>query len=76
MKQLHVTHGQKSNLQSVVVELPGELDTAKLTPAMARRAARIAAGHCNGVTVMDGSVGYIVYSEKRNSHRKVELNDY
>lgn len=71
MKTLTVTHGPKLNPLTVTVELPGELDNARLTPAMARRAARVACGHCNGVRVMDGDTGYIVYSERRNSHRKI-----
>jgi hypothetical protein len=44
---------------------------------MARMAARIATGHCQGVKVMDTEQGrgYILYSDKRNSHRKVEVED-
>ena len=70
-KQLTVTHGPKRNPITVTVELPGEPADAILKPAMARRAARIVAGHEYGVTVMDGDTGYIIYSQRRNSHRKV-----
>lgn len=73
MKTLTVTHGPKHAPQTVVVELPGESADAILKPAMARRAARIACGHEYGVTVMDGSFGYIIYSPARNSHRKIHV---
>lgn len=69
MKNLIVTHGPKANPITVPVQLPGESENARLTPAMARRAARIATGHECGVRVMDGNRGYILYSEKRNSQR-------
>lgn len=72
MKTLTVKYGKD---QITNVQLLGELQNARLTPAMARRAARIAAGHERGVTVIDGNIGYIIYSEKRNSHRKIAIDN-
>lgn len=75
MKQLQVTYGEKRNPITVTIELPGEPPNAKLTPQMARRAARVATGGEKGVVVMDNTTGcgYRLYSEKRNSHRKIEV---
>ena len=76
MKTLTVTHGPKANPTTATVPLMGVLRNSILTPKMARMAARIAAGHCLGVRVMDDEQGrgYILYSGKRNSHRKVEVD--
>lgn len=68
-KQLSVTHGPSGNESHSTVQLNGVSDDEKLTPKMARRAARIACGHSNGVTVTDGEHGYRLY---RNSARKIE----
>ena len=73
MKNLLVTHGPKDNPLTEHVQLLGILSNTRLTPKIARQAARIACGHVQGVRVMDGNTGYILYSEKQNSHRKVEL---
>ena len=68
-KQLTVTHGSTDNRQTAIVELNGVLDTERLTPKMAERAARIACGHRSGVTVQDSNGdGYRLYA---NSARKV-----
>lgn len=56
------------------VELNGVLKSETLTPKLAARAARVAFGHRNGVTVTsnDGH-GYRLYAE---SARKIDLDDY
>jgi hypothetical protein len=46
------------NQPAVTVQLPNVPESAPLTPAIARSAARIAFGHTDGVTVMDGEIGY------------------
>ena len=76
MKQLQVTYGPKGNEQTVTVELPGVAESAPLRPLMARQAARIACGHERGVTVRDevAGVGFRIYSEKSNSHRRLEVS--
>jgi len=69
-KQLSVSHGPRSNLLYTAVELNGVSPDEKLTPKMARRAARVACGHTIQVTVWDNEhdYGYRLY---RNSARKV-----
>lgn len=76
MKTLQVIHGPKDNPTIATVPLMGVLRNSILTPKMARQAARIAAGHCQGVKVMDTEQGrgYILYSDKRNSHRRFEVD--
>ena len=73
MKNLRVTYGPKGDQKTEHVQLLGILSNTKLTPKIARQAARIACGHMQGVRVMDGNIGYILYSEKRNSYRKVNI---
>jgi hypothetical protein len=48
----------KGTQPSVIVELPNVPESAPLTPKLARSAARIAFGHSDGVTVLDGDNGY------------------
>ena len=52
------------------VQLNGVIETERLTPKMARQAARIAFGHCHRVTVWDweGDYGYRLYAK---SARKI-----
>lgn len=59
----------KGTQPSVIVELPNVPDFTRLTPSIARAAARIAFGHTDGVTVMDGDNGYRL---TRNSATKIE----
>ena len=75
MKQLQVTYGKKGNEQTCIVELPGVPQSAPLRPTMARQAARIACGHERGITVLDAvaGVGFRIYSEKAQSHRRIEV---
>ena len=69
IKKLFVAAGSRNNRASTHVELNGVLPDDRLTPKMAQRAARIAFGHENRVTVYDDKAGYgyIVYL---NSARK------
>jgi hypothetical protein len=46
------------NQPAVTVQLPNVPESAPLTPKLARSAARIAFGHSDGVTVLDGDNGY------------------
>jgi len=64
-KTLQVTHGPRSNLQSVTVMLNGVLPNERLTPRMAARAARVACGHRSGVMVWDSEndLGYRLYAK-------------
>lgn len=57
------TAGSRDNLVSTNVQLNGVVSDEKLTPKMARRAARIAYGHESGVTIWDHEhdYGYRVY---------------
>lgn len=73
MKILQVKHGPKSDQITAEVKLLGEIETAVLTPAMARRAARTETGGVRGVTVMDvpANYGYIIHSE--SSHTKIYI---
>ena len=52
MKRMTVT----TRGHTVTVEIPNA--AGELTPALARRAARIAFGHTDGVTVSDGRKAY------------------
>lgn len=67
-KKLSVTYGPLGNESHSTVQLNGVSADEKLTPKMARRAARIACGHSNGVTVTDGEHGYRLY---KKSARKI-----
>ncbi len=68
-KKLFAQTGPRGNPITATVQLNGVLPGERLTPKMARRAARIAFGHENGVTIYDpqANYGYRVY---RNSARK------
>jgi len=68
-KTLLAQTGPRSNPVTTNVQLNGVLPNERLTPKMARRAARIAFGHENGVVIYDSQAnyGYRVY---RNSARK------
>ena len=74
MKELTVTTGPIGNQQTGIVQLNGVLPDAKLTPKLARMAARVAQGGSAGATVWDwfddyNGVGYRLY---KNTHRKLE----
>lgn len=62
--------GAPGNPVTVEVQLNGVLPEERLTPRMARRAARVAFGHSNRVTVWDHGqdIGYRLY---KNSHCKL-----
>ena len=63
-KQFTVEYGPRANPARALVELNGVVPEEHLTPKLARRAARIACGHANGVTVWDSEYGhgYRLYS--------------
>lgn len=65
--------GAPDNQQSALVELRGTYPGEKLTPKLARRAARIAFGHSRGVWVQDRRyrIEYRLYA---NTARKVYLD--
>ena len=69
-KTLTVIAGPRSNPLTANVQLNGVLPEERLTPQMARRAARVAVGHSNRVTVWDyrASYGYRLYEK---SARKI-----
>lgn len=69
-KRLTATARARDNQITQAVELNGVGVSEKLTPKMARRAARIAFGHESQVTVWDHEhrYGYRLY---RNSARKL-----
>lgn len=68
-KTLFAAAGSRENRVSTTLELLGTWSSEPLTPKMARRAARIAFGHEDAVTIYDDAAGYgyVVY---RNSTRK------
>ena len=72
-KILTVTAGPRSNPVTTNVQLNGVLPEERLTPQMARRAARVAFGHSNQVTVWDGPQGrgYRLYKQ---SARKLRVD--
>ena len=77
MKELHVTTGPRGDQETYPVQLRGVLPDAKLTPALARQAARIAQGSSWPATVWDwfddhNGIGYRLY---KNTHRKLECVD-
>ena len=77
MKELTVIIGPRGNQQTVTVQLNGVLPDAKLTPQLARQAARVAQGGSWGATVWDwedeyNGIGYRLY---KNTHRKLECID-
>jgi len=69
-KTLTATAGPRTNPVTTSVQLNGVLPDDRLTPSMARQAARIAFGHSNRVTVWDlvANRGYRLYE---NSARKL-----
>jgi len=74
MKELTVIIGPQGNQQTNIVQLNGVLPDAKLTPKLARQAARVAQGSSAGAEVWDwfddyNGVGYRLY---KNTHRKLE----
>jgi hypothetical protein len=72
-KRLLVTTGAPGNENAQVMDMPGTFYGDPLTPKMAERAARIAVGHRDGVTVWDihEARGYRLY---RNSSRALDDN--
>ena len=68
-KTLFAQAGPRSNPITANVQLNGVLPDERLTPKMARRAARIAFGHEDKVTIYDeqAKYGYRIY---RKSARK------
>ena len=69
-KRLLVKAGSIANPVVANVEINGVLEAKKLTPKLARVAARIAFGHSNRVTVLDTESGY-GYRLYKNSARKI-----
>lgn len=69
-KELIVKTGARGNQSIEIVKLAGIAPDAKLTPKLAAQAARIHPGHRSGVTVLDGVVGYRLYTK---SARKIYL---
>ena len=65
MKELTVISGPFGNPLHTTVQLNGVLPDERLTPQMARRAARVAVGGSNRVTVWDwpAGVGYRLYKK-------------
>lgn len=57
-KQIHCSAGPRSNLVHATVQLNGVLPSEQLTPKLAARAARVAFGHRDGVTVWDNEHGH------------------
>lgn len=77
MKELSITTGKPPDQQTSIIRLNGVLPDARLTPALARQAARIAQGSAAGATVWDwfddcNGIGYRLY---KNTHRKLECVD-
>jgi len=72
MKTLQVSAGDMRNPVFSTAELNGVGPDERLTPKMARQAARIAFGHCHQVTVWDtgSDRAYRLY---KNSARKVSV---
>ena len=72
MKELSVTIGPRGNQQTSTVQLLGVLSTAKLTPKLARQAARVAQGSSWPAEVWDWNgndgTGYRLY---QNTHRRL-----
>lgn len=72
-KQMTVTSGPKGNQASTQVELNGVETHEQLTPRMAARAARIAVGGRNQVTVTSNDEhGYQLYAK---SARKFQIEN-
>ncbi len=72
-KQLTVTSGPKGNQVSSKVELNGVQASERLTPKMAARAARIAVGGRDQVTVTSNDAhGYQLYAK---SARKFSIEE-
>ena len=73
-KTLFAGAGSRNNRVTASVQLSGVLPDERLTPKMARRAARIAFGHEDAVTIYDDKAGYgyVVY---RNSARKFYMTE-
>jgi len=67
-KQFTVIHGPRENEILAAVELNGVSEDEPLTPKMAVRAATVACGHRNGVTVQSGDGHF--YRLYKNTHRK------
>lgn len=69
-KQISCSAGPRSNVVHATVQLNGVLPNERLTPRLAMRAARVAFGHRNGVTVWDNEHGH-GYRLYKNSARKL-----
>lgn len=69
-KKLFTQAGPRGNPVTANVYLSGVLPDERLTPRMARRAARITFGHENRVTIFDNQAGY-GYRIYLNSARKL-----
>lgn len=69
-KTLYCETGPKDDLAGATIVLNGVLPEERLTPKMAARAARVAFGYRNGVTVWDNEYqhGYRLY---KNTARKL-----
>jgi len=74
-KALQVLTGPIGNQQSSIVKLNGVLPEEKLTPRMARRAARVAQGTSAGTIVWDKEYGH-GYRLYKNSARKLHQDRY
>ena len=72
MKELSVTIGPRGNQQTTPVQLNGVPASARLTPKLARQAARVAQGQSWPATVWDwdgnDGTGYRLY---KNTHRRL-----
>ena len=71
-KRISVSHGPTNDTHFEEAEIPGVLPSERLTPKLAARAARVAFGHRDGVTVTDWEHG-IAYRLYKRSARKVKL---
>lgn len=70
-KVFHCSAGSSENRVVSTVILNGVEASEKLTPALARRASRVAFGHSNGVDVVSNEDhGYALYA---NTHRKFSV---
>jgi hypothetical protein len=69
-KELTASTGPRGNEISLPVQLNGVLPEERLTPKLAARAARVAFGHRDGVTVWDNEHGY-GYRLYKESARKL-----
>jgi len=69
-KTLTVSTDDQIAPATTTIQLNGVLATERLTPRLAIRAARVAFGHRNRVTVVDveAGIGYRLYAK---SHRKL-----